>query len=83
MPSMINVGAINVSTPQQNAVGAFMGELNMTGWDANMKMNLGQGGMFGIFCFNAGIVNNNFDGFEMADGNMFDQDIKAQIGANV
>lgn len=83
MPSMINVGVVNVSTPQQNAMGACMGEVNMTGWDANMKMNLGQGGMFGIFCFNTGVINNTFDGLEGADGNMFDQDMKAQIGGNV
>lgn len=83
MPTVVTVGAVNVSTPQQNAIGTSMGQLNMTGWDANMKMSLGQGGIFGILCFNSGVINNTFDGLEGSDGNMFDQDMKAQIGGNV
>lgn len=82
MPSMINVGVLNVNSPQQNA-GIFFGELNMTGWDANQKMVQAEGGQFGIFMLNMGIVNNNFDGFELMDGNMLDQDLKAQVSGNL
>ncbi|GEO24970.1 hypothetical protein AAC03nite_07550 [Alicyclobacillus acidoterrestris] len=82
MPSMFNIGILNVSTPQQNA-GVFLGELNFTGWDANMKMNQGQGGIFGVLCMNGGVINSTFDGLEGADGNILDQDMKGQISGNV
>lgn len=81
MPSIFNIGMINVSTPQQNAA-VFLGELNMTGWDANMKFNTAMGGSFGIFVANGGLVNNMFDNLELFDGNIADQDVKAQIAAN-
>lgn len=44
MPSIFNIGVINSSAPQQNAMGVYLGELNMTGWDANQKVNSAQGG---------------------------------------
>ncbi|WDL96853.1 hypothetical protein [Alicyclobacillus sp. ALC3] len=82
MPSMINIGMVNVSTPQQNAAGAMFGEMSISGWDANMKMNLGEGGLFGVLCVVAGVVNFTWDGMEVADGNIFDQDLKAQFAVN-
>lgn len=80
---MFNVGQINSSTPQQAAMGVYLGELNMTGWDANMKFNTAQGGIFGVLCVQTGIINNMFDGLEGADGNIADQDMKAQVAGNV
>lgn len=80
MPNIIGLGVLNVNTPQQNGA-VFVGQVNMTGWDANQKLNLGHGGMFGIFNWSLWNWNTNFDGLELADGNMADQDMKAQLSA--
>lgn len=81
MPSIVNVGALSVNNPQQNA-GIFLGNTVITGWDANMKFNSGNGGFFGFFNYSIASVNSNFDGFEAADGNMNDQDVKPYCGVN-
>lgn len=83
VPSIFNIGIVNSSTPQQDAIGVCLGEGNITGWDANMKMNTAQGGNFGVFCVQTGVLNSTFDGLEGADGNLADQDIKGQVAANV
>lgn len=82
MPSIINVGVFNISTPQQNS-SIFVGETVLTGMDANMKLNNGAGGLFGIFNANAFNINTNFDNLEFADGNIFDQDLKPSIGGTI
>ncbi|MCL6593653.1 MAG: hypothetical protein K6T31_06720 [Alicyclobacillus sp.] len=82
MPSLIWIGAMNASTPQQNA-GLFIGEINMTGWDANQKFNQAHGGLFGILNANFVWICNNVDGLEGADGNILDQDNKALLSGNV
>lgn len=69
---------INVNIAQQNA-GVFIGNMNISGWDANQKQNLAQGAMYGQFNITYGNLHYLFDGFEFLDGVMFDQDIKAQI----
>jgi len=46
MPSVILLGSLLMNTPQQNA-GAFVGEYNFAGWDANRKMSQAHGGEFG------------------------------------
>lgn len=75
MPSVINVGILNTNTPQQNA-GIFFGEIVMTGWDANQKLVQGMGGQFGIFAVYLAPFSWNFDGFEVFDANILDQDLK-------
>lgn len=82
MPNLISFGVLNVNTPQQNA-GVFVGQVNMTGWDANQKLNIAHGGMFGIF--NASVLtwNFTFDGFEFIDGAIMDQDMKGQIAGTL
>lgn len=81
MPNVISFGLININSPQQNA-GVFIGQINMTGWDSNQKMNIGHGALFGIFNWSAGNFNYTFDGFEVIDGAIADQDIKSQIASN-
>ncbi len=82
MPSVINLGVINVNTPQQNS-SVFVGEAIVTGMDANMKFNTGHAGTFGFFNAIVANFNYNMDGFELADGNMNDQDFKPNIGGNL
>ena len=82
MPSIIIVGAINSNTPQQNA-GVFVGEFNHAGWDANMKLNQGHGGLYGFFNVIPAQFNLNLDNLEMIDGAINDQDLKPLFGTNV
>ena len=82
MPSVILVGAFNSNTPQQNA-GTFVGEYNFGGWDANMKLSQGHGGLFGFFNVYPLQLNINFDNLEVIDGMMNDMDLKPMIGGNV
>jgi len=79
MPSIVNTGVINVNTPQQNA-NVMIGEMVITGQDANMKFNVALGGTFGFFNVVGGNVNTMLDNLEFADGNIFDQDLKPDIG---
>lgn len=81
MPSLIAIGAINQNTPQQNA-GLFIGEGNIGGWDANMKLSQGHGGTFGFFNGFPLQVNILFDDFEAVDGAINDTDIKSSIATN-
>lgn len=82
MPNIISFGVINVNSPQQNA-GIFIGQINMTGWDANQKLNLAQGAIFGSHNWSSGHLNLTFDGYEIMDTPIFDQDIKSQIASNI
>lgn len=82
MPSFIAFGVINQNTPQQNA-GIFVGEGNVGGWDANMKLAQRNGGTFGWFNWLPLNLNVNFDNFEIIDGAMIDPDVKPMAGANV
>lgn len=79
MPTVINIGNVNVNTPQQNA-GAFFGETVISGWDANQKQNQGHGGIFGSLNLSNSGINYNFDGNDMIDGAINDQDVKSIPG---
>lgn len=78
MASIINLGAVNVNTPQQNS-SVFLGEALVTGMDANMKFNAGRSGQYGFNRIVAGNININFDSLEITDGNIFDQDFKQNV----
>ncbi|MCM3571075.1 hypothetical protein [Neobacillus mesonae] len=78
----INIGTINVNTPQQNGV-VFVGQNIVTGMDANMKSNSAHGGTFGLFDIVTKNYNINLDNFELADGNINDQNIKTNSGNNI
>lgn len=82
MPCLIIVGMVNQNTPQQNA-GIFVGEGNLGGWDANMKLNQGHGGYFGFFNFTPAWANIIVDNMEIVDGVINDQDLKPKMGINV
>ncbi|GGJ10613.1 hypothetical protein GCM10010885_19770 [Alicyclobacillus cellulosilyticus] len=82
MPSIIICGALNSNTPQQNA-GAFFGEFNFGGWDANIKLNQGHGGLYGFFNLIPAQLNVNLDNLELIDGAILDQDLKAEQSANI
>jgi hypothetical protein len=83
MPSVINLGSLNVNTPQQNS-SVFVGETVITGMDTNQKYNVGRAGKYGFFCTFFGDVSINLDGMEIADGNINDQDVKPNFnGINV
>lgn len=82
MPSVINLGILNVNSPQPNAA-VIVGESVINGMDANRKYNLGFGGIYGFNNMIAGNVSNNIDSFEMIDGVIFDQDIKPNFGGNI
>ncbi|QSO48264.1 hypothetical protein [Alicyclobacillus mengziensis] len=81
MPSFIAFGMINQNTPQENA-GIFMGEGNIGGWDANMKLSQGHGGLYGYFNALPMQVNILFDNFEGIDGAINDADVKSSVVAN-
>lgn len=78
MANLISIGAVNVNIVQQNA-GVFMGQVNVSGWDSHQKLNLGHGALFGVYNWSIGNFNRTFDGLEVMDGIMMDQDIKAQF----
>lgn len=82
MPSLIILGMVSQNTPQQNA-GTFIGEGNIGGWDANMKLNQGQGGTFGFFNLTPVWVNINVDNLEGFDGVINDQDFKPTVALDV
>jgi len=81
MPSFIAFGMINQNTPQQNA-GIFVGEGNIGGWDANMKLAQGHGGTYGAFNAYPIQLNVLFDNFEGIDGAINDPDAKPELSAN-
>lgn len=81
IPSLIAFGVVNQNTPQQNA-GLFMGEGNLGGWDANMKLAQGHGGTFGFFNIFPLQANILFDNLEAIDGMMNDMDFKPTVAAN-
>ncbi len=81
MPSLVYFGIINQNTPQQNA-GIFLGEGNIGGWDANIKLSQGHGGTYGFFNMFPAQFNLIFDNFEVIDGAIIDPDVKASIVAN-
>jgi hypothetical protein len=82
VPSVINLGMLNVNSPQPNAV-VQVGELVVNGMDANRKQNLNLGGQYGIGNAVVGNLNNIADSFEGMDGVIFDQDIKPNFGGNI
>lgn len=77
MANLITLGMLNVNVVMQNA-GVFLGQVNVTGWDAHSKSNVAQGSLFGRFNSTDWNHNNTFDGFEVIDGVIMDQDIKTQ-----
>ncbi|WP_223587958.1 hypothetical protein [Neobacillus bataviensis] len=81
MPSVINLGMLNVNSQQPSAA-IFIGESVVTGMDANRKYNLGIGGIYGSLNAVTGNLVNNADSFEVMDGVIFDQDFKPSIGGN-
>lgn len=82
MPAFIMAGAINTNTPQQNA-GVWIGQVNFSGFDANMKFNAAQGGNFGVFSTQLSGGQMMFDNFEGIDGVVNDQDFKPAVDGNV
>lgn len=81
VPSIINLGAMNINSLQPSAA-VFVGESVVTGMDANRKYNLGIGGSYGVLNAVTGNLINIADSFEVIDGVIFDQDIKPNIGGN-
>jgi hypothetical protein len=82
VPSVINLGAFNVNSPQPNSV-VQVGELVVNGMDANRKQNLNLGGQYGFGNVVVGNLNTINDSFEVMDGLIFDQDIKPNFGGNI
>ncbi len=82
MPSVINLGALNVNSLQPNSA-VLVGQSVINGMDANRKYNLNMGGIYGFANAVTGNLNNNADSFEVFDGLIFDQDIKPNIAGNV
>ncbi|WP_462410481.1 hypothetical protein [Neobacillus sp. Marseille-QA0830] len=82
MPSVINLGVININSTQPSSA-VFVGEAVVTGMDANRKYNLNMGGMYGVGNAVMANVNNIADSFEVIDGAIFDQDFKPSIGGNL
>ncbi|WAH44543.1 hypothetical protein NZD89_07650 [Alicyclobacillus fastidiosus] len=81
IPALILIGAFNSNTPQQNA-GAYVGQINNGGWDANQKFEVAKSGNFGFFSmYNS--VNILTDSFEFIDGMVIDSDIKPTVAGNV
>jgi len=75
LPSLINLGVVNVNTPQQNS-SVFIGESLITGMDGNMKYNAGRAGQYGFFCAYLGSISQNIDSMEVVDGIIYDTDFK-------
>ncbi len=82
MPSVINLGVLNVNAPQQNS-SVTVGESVITGMDANRKYNLAFGGTMGLFNNVSANVANNIDTLDGIDGVIFDQDLKPNLGGNI
>ncbi|WML56623.1 hypothetical protein [Neobacillus sp. PS2-9] len=82
MPSVINLGIMNINSPQPSSA-IFVGESIVTGMDANRKYNLGFGGIYGYLNAITGNISNNADSFEFMDGVIFDQDYKPSVGGNL
>ncbi|MBX6351695.1 MAG: hypothetical protein IRZ10_00045 [Thermoflavifilum sp.] len=76
MPTVIALGSVNTNVAQQNA-GVLIGEINVSGWDANGKSNQGCGAIFGWYNLSAYGWNCNYDGGEWMDGLIMDPDYKA------
>ncbi|MCM3768486.1 hypothetical protein [Neobacillus niacini] len=81
MASIVNVGMLNINSPQPSSA-IFVGEGIVNGMDANRKYNLNTGGIYGINTVNLGNINNNNDSFEVIDGVIFDQDFKPSAPVN-
>lgn len=71
----ISFGSINVNISNQNS-GVFIGDISLSGADANGKNNVGYNGIDGHRNVEWNIVNLVIDDFEMADSVMFDADYK-------
>ncbi len=75
LATVIALGAVNLNVAQSNA-GAFIGEINISGWDSNQKSNYGSGLQFGWFNYSVWSLSANFDGGEWLDGIIIDPDVK-------
>jgi hypothetical protein len=76
LPSNINIGVLFVNSPQPNS--AFnVGETVINGMDANRAYNMNIGGSYGI---NNVVTNNRSTINGTIDGQIFDQDLKPNIG---
>ncbi|GMA49841.1 hypothetical protein GCM10025857_11980 [Alicyclobacillus contaminans] len=75
MPTIISLGVVNALAVQQNS-GVFIGDINVNGWDAHIKYNAGYGSLYGSFNVVMGSRSVNFDGLEVLDGVIQDQDWK-------
>jgi hypothetical protein len=75
VPTVIALGSVNINAAQQNA-GVLIGDINVSGWDANGKSNQGGGAIFGWYNLSAYAWNCNYDGGEWVDGLMLDPDYK-------
>jgi hypothetical protein len=82
VPSVINLGLLNINSPQPSSA-IFVGEGVVNGMDANRKYNLGMGGVYGFNNLLAGNLNNIADSFEMLDGVIFDQDLKPNLAGTL
>lgn len=83
MPNFISFVALNFNTSTQNA-GVYIGQTNISGFDANMKMNLGNGSNFSLWSIsNMGSIMANWDGMEGADGVIIDTDMKPDMNGQV
>lgn len=82
MPCVVSFRAINVNSPQQNS-GVFIGEVNITGWDANVKANAAHASVYGFSNLEAATINATMDGQEFLDGTMNDWDYKPTWGFNL
>jgi len=82
MSAVILCGILNWNSPQENA-GAFIGEYNFGGWDANVKACAAQATILGFFNYMPRRLNINLNGLSVIDGAINDQDFKPVLGVNV
>nr|WP_249226877.1 hypothetical protein [Alicyclobacillus mengziensis] len=81
VPYFVSFGAINVNSSQQNG-GVFVGDINMTGFDAHVKSNGGHASVYGCSNLEGRTVNMVVDNQEILDGVINDQDYKPVWGSN-
>lgn len=79
---MISFGAVNVNSPQQNA-GVFIGQMNLGGWDANMKQNTAHAALYGFYNVIYLQHNTTVDSMEVMDGVINDSDFKPLVAGNL
>lgn len=82
MPVFVAFGMLNSNAPNQNA-GLFIGQNSITGWDANQKLNIGHGALFGWYNLAFSGLNLTVDNFEFIDGVVNDMDAKISWSMNL